>query len=60
MKMPTDEELDQQRLAGEITLILRTGTEEEKRTLLTAIEQGAGIEERQRLERWVADGMPGA
>jgi len=56
----TDDTIDMQRVAGEITLILKHGTEEEKASLLTAIEQGCGLAERQRLEAWMAEGMPGA
>lgn len=55
-----EEHLENQRVAGEITLVLKNGTEAERQSLLRAIEQAAGPAERQRLERWVADGMPGA
>lgn len=56
----TDTQIETQRVAGDITLVLRTGTEAEKQSLLTAIEQCCGTEERQRLEAWMADGMPDA
>jgi hypothetical protein len=55
-----DEIIETQRVAGDITLVLKNGTDEEKRSLLTAIEMTAGIQERVRLEEWMANGMPGA
>jgi hypothetical protein len=56
----TDEDIELNRVSGDITLVLKHGTDEEKRSLLTAIELTAGIEHRLRLEEWMADGMPGA
>lgn len=55
-----DDQIETQRLAGEITLVLKNGTDQERASLLRAIEQGCGISERLRLEQWIADGMPGA
>lgn len=55
-----DEQIETQRVAGDITLVLRTGTRAERESLLRAIEQCSGLEERQRLEAWMADGMPDA
>ncbi len=52
------DQIETQRVAGDITLVLKNGTPEEKASLLTAIEQGCGIEERLRLEAWMDDGMP--
>lgn len=60
MTDPTDAEIEQMRVAGDITLVLKTGTDAEKQSLLRAIEQAAGIDERLRLEAWMVDGMPGA
>ncbi len=55
----TDKEIETQRIAGDITLVLLHGTEEQKQSLLRAIEQASGLEERQRLEALVA-GMEGS
>ena len=55
-----DEHIETQRVAGDITLVLRSGTDEERQSLLRTIEKLCGAEERQRLERWIADGMPDA
>jgi hypothetical protein len=54
------EQIETQRVAGDITLILKNGTQEEKQSLLLAIEALTGTEERQRIEKWIADGMPDA
>lgn len=56
----TEDQIETQRVAGDITLVLKNGTEEERASLLRAIEQGCGIVERLRLEAWIADGMPDA
>jgi hypothetical protein len=56
----TDEELERHRLFGEIILMLKHSDEQVRDSLLTAIEQGCGLSERQRLEQWIEDGMPGA
>ena len=56
----TDDELSILRCAGDITGILKNGTEHEKESLLRAIEHVGGRQERERLERWMAEGMPGA
>ena len=56
----TDDQIETQRVAGDITLVLKNGTEEERASLLRAIEQCCGIEERQRLEAWIDEGMPDA
>lgn len=58
--MPTDDEIETARVAGDITLVLKHGTEAERKSLLNAIEQSCGIAERARLEQWIADGMPDA
>lgn len=55
-----DSQIETQRVAGDITLVLKNGTEEERQSLIRVIEQLCGIEERRRLESWVADGMPDA
>lgn len=57
--MKTDQ-IETQRVAGDITLILKNGSDAERESLLRAIEQAAGRPERERLEQWVADGCPGA
>lgn len=56
----SDEEIHLNRVAGEITLVLKHGSTTEKESLLRAVEQAAGPEDRARLERWLADGLPGA
>ena len=56
----TDAEIETMRVAGDITLILKDGTPQEKESLLKAIELVSGVQERERLEDWLADGMPGA
>lgn len=55
-----DDQIETQRVAGDITLVLKNGTDAERQSLLRAIEQACGSEERQRLENWIADGMPNA
>lgn len=56
----TDEQIETQRVAGDITMVLKSGTEEQRQSLLAAIEQGCGREERLRIEEWIEAGMPGA
>ncbi len=56
----TDAQIEKQRVAGDITHVLKNGTDAERESLLTAIEQACGIDERLRLEAWIAEGMPGA
>ena len=56
----TENQIENQRVAGDITLILKNGTEEQRHSLLRVIEQLCGIDERKRLENWIADGMLGA
>ena len=51
--------IERNRVAGEITLVLKQGTDAERRSLLGVIERLCGIGERARLENWVNDGMPG-
>lgn len=46
--------------AGEITLVLKNGTDEERSSLLDCIEVASGFSERLRIEQWMKDGMPGA
>ncbi len=58
--MINDAQIETQRVAGDITLVLKEGSDEEKQSLLRAIEQVCGIGERLRLENWMYDGMPGA
>ena len=55
--METDE-IESQRVAGEITLALKYGSPKERESLLRVIEQLSGPQERQRLETWVSEGMP--
>jgi hypothetical protein len=55
-----DREIELYRVAGDIVLVLRDGPDEDRQSLLRAIEQAAGREERERIEAWVNDGMPGA
>lgn len=56
--MITDEQIETERLAGEVTLILRQGTPAERASLLRTIGIVCGSDERRRLEKWIADGMP--
>lgn len=56
--MITDDQLDLQSLAGEITLVLQNGTEEEKQSLLDYISEVCGVEEYLRLKDWVGKGCP--
>jgi hypothetical protein len=58
--MITDDEIETWRVAGDITLIFKHGTEADKQSLLLAIEQGCGRKERERIEQWIIEGMPGA
>lgn len=55
-----NKDIEIQRAAGDITLVLKEGTKEEKESLFKMIEQVAGKNERNRIEKWVTDGMPGA
>lgn len=54
----TDEQIETERVAGEITLVLRQGTPAERDSLLCTIERLCGLDERLRLESWIAEGMP--
>lgn len=56
----TDEQIKIQQAAGDITLVLKNGTEREKQSLLRVIEKVHSKEERERLEAWMKEGMPGA
>jgi transcriptional regulator of NAD metabolism len=58
--MITDEEIEQHRVSGDITLILKHGEEWEVQSLLSCIEHLCGLEERQRLEEWRNSGMTNA
>ncbi len=58
--MITDHAIEVQRCAGDITLVFKNGTEEQKASLLRAIEQVSGTGERERIEAWIAEGMPGS
>ena len=59
-KLMTDAEIENQRVAGDITLVLKNGTESERESLLRTIEAVCGRSERERLDRWIAEGMPDA
>ncbi len=50
--------LETQRVAGDITLILEQGTEEEKSSLLRVIEALCGEAERNRVENFVKEELP--
>lgn len=56
----TDVEIETQRVAGDITLVLKHGTESEKQSLLRVIEEIAAAEDSQRINDWLARGMPDA
>ncbi len=55
-----DDQIETQRVAGDVTLVLKNGSPEEKESLLKAIEQIAGVDERIRLENWMKKGCPDA
>jgi hypothetical protein len=55
-----EDQIETQRVAGDITLVLKNGPDDLRQSLLRAIEQVSGPEERERLERWMQEGMPGA
>ncbi len=55
-----DEQIKIQQIAGDITLVLKNGSQEEKESLLGTIEKLCGIDERLRLKNWINDGMPDA
>lgn len=56
----TTSSIETQRVAGEITLVLKNGPDAARQSLLRVIEKLCGGAERRRLEAWVAEGMPGA
>ena len=56
--MITDDQLDLQRVAGEITLILQNGSQKEKESLLNYISEVCGVDEYLRLKKWSEDGCP--
>lgn len=56
----TDEDLKTLETAGQITLVLKHGTDRERESLLDCIEEVCGLDERLRLQAWVEDGMANA
>ena len=58
--MINDRDIDVVRIAGDIVLVLKSGTVKEAASLLDVIERVCGIAERLRIESWISHGMPGA